>query len=255
MILFHYGTTYATSYTSRHLNKTLVQLSAFNIFYRSNTIIDTIKSNIRIFRKSLFHRFQHTAGSWEKSCSAELVRIIFLFKFDLFTFEPFCKLFESENSISNTFVMLRFVLLCHTRSYKNGLCSRKALFYITAMSLHGRHNVCQIFQNSGIVLLYQKINRMTTRSNNDIPFFLPQHTFILIFYDSCTHRSFFNIVKSEFFHSLPHRVNANAFIICNKRRRKACNNGNTALEKNSDLFSFINNFFCILRTDNKTLSA
>ena len=96
---------------------------------------------------------------------------------------------------------------------------------------------------------------MTARRNHDIALFLFQQLFVFLFNDSRADCRFLNIEKSELFEGFAHSFNADALIIRGKGRRKAYINGRAALQKNLYLFGIVLNLLCVLRADNKALSA
>ena len=96
---------------------------------------------------------------------------------------------------------------------------------------------------------------MTAGGDYNITLIFVKHSFILVFNNCCTNCSFFNFIKAKLLKCVTHCVNSHTFVICNKRWCQAYNNGIAALQKHLYFFGFINNLFCILRTNNKTLSA
>ena len=96
---------------------------------------------------------------------------------------------------------------------------------------------------------------MAAGRDNNISVTLCENSFIFIFDYGCADCGFFNIIKTEFLERIAHCSNTCAVIVCNERRCKADNNGVSALNKHFYLFNFIDNFLCILRTNNKTLTA
>ena len=123
------------------------------------------------------------------------------------------------------------------------------------MGLHGRNDVRKVVKRLGEVFLYQKIYRMTTRRNDDVSVFVFEHPVIFVFDDSRADGSLLYVVKAELFQSLSHRLNADAVVICYKRRGKAYENGVGSVKKNLCFFGFVYNLFCILRTYHEALTA
>ena len=137
VVFFHYRTTHTATHTSRHFNKTFMNLSAFNILECCYTVFNTIECDICIVWCILSHCFKYTTCCREETCTTEIIFIFFNFKLYVFTFEPVRKFFKCKNCINNTFVMLSFVFFGNARSDENCFCIGIAFLYIHTVSLHG----------------------------------------------------------------------------------------------------------------------
>ena len=150
--------------------------------------------------------------------------------------------------------MLRLVLFCHARSDKHGFCARVTLFQVRAMRLHRRKYVGKIWQFFGEILLYEQVYSVATRRYDYISLFLSQKSVVLVFDDGCAQSRFLNVGKTQLFEGFAHRVYAHALVVCDKGRREADVNG-IGLQKHFDFFGFVDDFLCVLRTYDETMSA
>ena len=135
--------------------------AAFNVLESGDAVLHSVQSEIGIAGGILCHGLQYTAGGGEETCAA-LGRIIyFLLKLNSLGFQPISKLFKGENGINESFIVLGFVFLGYARTNKNRLGIRHSSLDIRAVSLHRRHNICEIFKRRRKMLLNQQIDRMT----------------------------------------------------------------------------------------------
>ena len=77
---------------------------------------------------------------------------------------------------------------------------------------------------------------------------------VLVFDDGCAKSRFLDVGKSQLFEGFAHRVYAHALVVCDKGRREADVNG-IGLQKHFDFFGFVDDFLCVLRTHDETMSA
>ena len=96
---------------------------------------------------------------------------------------------------------------------------------------------------------------MAAGGDDNIPFFLTKHTFVFGLDDGCTYGGLLYPVKAKLFERRTHRFNGSARVICYKGWRKADCHGTFTLDEHLRNRYVISDFFCVLRADNKALTA
>ena len=155
MIFFHYGTAYATSAARRHLDKTIFNLSVFNVAERRYAVFDTVDRQICILVGLPRHCFQNSARRREKSRAAFFDVIHIRRQRNMRFFQPFGQFLESKNGVGVSFVIVRLVFFRNARPDKHDFCAGHPFFDISCMRLHGRKNVGKRGQKLRKILLYE----------------------------------------------------------------------------------------------------
>ena len=151
--------------------------------------------------------------------------------------------------------MFGFVFFRNAGTDEDRLCAGNPFFDIDTVCLHRGNDVRQIFQRLREMLLNQQVDRVTAGGDDNIPSVFLQHPFVFFLDNGCTDCGFFHIIESELFERFTHGIDADSMVIGKERRRKADDYRFASLKKNFYLFQLTCDFFCILRTHNKALSA
>ena len=71
----------------------------------------------------------------------------------------------------------------------------------------------------------------------------------------CAESGLFNVGKTEFFERVSHRAYSDAFVIGYKRRSERHVNRVSRIDKHFRFFRLVDDFFCVLRTHDETVTA
>ena len=199
MEFFHYGSSDAASDARRHLDKAAVKFTVFDIFESRYAVFGSVDCHICIVRIVHSHGFKNSACCREETGTAVLFLENFLFRLDVFLFEPCGEFVKGENRVDNSLVILGFVLFCNARTYKYGLGGRISFLYILAVCLHGGENIRKERNFFRKIFLNKKIYRVAAGGNYNVSRFLVYHLVVFSFYNGRPDRSFFNVEESELF--------------------------------------------------------
>ena len=255
VVPLHYRAANAAALAGGHFNKALVDLSFPDILQGSHAVLHSVQSQIGVFRISLCHGPQHTAGGGEKSGPGFLLRLHDRSRLHLLPLHPEGQLFKGKYRIHNAFVVLSLILFCHTGTNKDGSGIGDSSFNIRAVGLHGRDHIRQAVEQIRIVLLDQQIDGMAAGGDDHIPVILPDHPLIFGLDHRSAHGSLLHLVKAQLFQSFPHGFNTGTVVVCHKGGRQAHHHRIAGLEKGSDLFRAVHDLLCILGTYRKAPAA
>ena len=255
MVFFHYRAADTAADARRHLDKTAVNFSAFDVAQRRHAVFDTVQRHVSIVGILLRERLEDAAGRREKTRAAFFVGPDLGGERHPGRLEPGRQLVKRQHGIDDPLVIMRLVQLGHTRTDEHGLGPGNALFNILAVRLHRRQYVGQIRQFSRKILLNQKIDGVTTRRDDDVAVFLIHDALVFILDDRRPDGGFLDVIKSQLFERLAHRLDPDALVIGNERRRQTDDDRGAALQKHLHVFGLIDDLFRILRTDHKTRPA
>ena len=255
VVLLHDRTADTAAHAGRHFYEALVDAAAFNVLEGGDAVLHAVQSEISIAGGILCHGLQYAAGGGEEAGAAFGGIVQFLFKSDPFGLQPVGQLLKGQYGIHKPLVMLCLVLLGHARADEDGLGARHPLFDIRAVSLHGGHDIRQVFQRRGEVFLDQQIDRMTAGGDDDIPIFLFEHPLILVFDDGGTDGGLLHVEKAQLFQGTAHGSNADPFIVGDEGGSQADHHGIAALEQDAGLLGAVHDLLGVLGTNNKTMTA
>ena len=254
VIFFHNRTAHATAHARRHFDKGVMNIAVFDILKRRDTVLDSVDSHILIAGSVEIHGFKHAARSREESCPALSLRIHLFFESNTLAAEPLGEFLVGEHGVHYAVVMRSLVLFSNARPYKHGFCTGVTFFEVLAVRLHRRKHVGEIRKFFWEILLYEQVDRMATRRDDYISLLFSQKSVVLVFDDGSAQSGFLNVGESEFFERSAHSVYAHALVVCDKGRSERNVDG-ICLQKHLDLFGFVDNFLCVLRTDHEAVTA
>ena len=137
MVFLHNRSAYAAAGTARHLDKAVVNLSAFDILKCRNAVFHAVKRHVCIFGMVAGHGLQNSAGCREEARKAHIVVIHFLRDGYTLSVQPVGKLLKGQNCVNYSGVLLRLILLGNARTDKDGLRTGMTLLDVLTVRLHG----------------------------------------------------------------------------------------------------------------------
>lgn len=180
--------------------------------------------------------------------------ILACFHGDALFFKPSGKLLEREHTVH----IRAFVGLClfrDARPDENGLQFRVFLLQHLTVRLHRRQNMCKVRQSLRVILLHKRIDRVAACGNDDALPTLFNNLFVFGLDDGRTYGGLLYPVKAKLFERRTHRFDGRARVICYKGWRKADCHGTFTLDEHLRNRYVISDFFCVLRTYDKALTA
>ena len=120
---------------------------------------------------------------------------------------------------------------------------------------HGEKHAQRVAQGLGIVLFHQGVDRVAAGGDDDLLPALRDDFFVFGLDDGRTYGGLLYSVKAKLFERRTHRFDGSARVICYKGWRKADCHGTFTLDEHLRNRYVISDFFCVLRTYDKALTA